>query len=73
MDYEEAAASSRQRAWASCSAGSTPVPSHHGQATSLGDPPRFEITRPVPRQGGQGRGSSGASALTAGARVPSRG
>jgi glutamyl-tRNA synthetase len=44
------------------------VPSHHGQSIWLGEPPRFEITLPVPRHGGQGTGSAGsagASALTA--------
>src|SRR6202167_2596480 len=29
----------------------TPPPPHQGQVTSCGLPPRFEITRPVPRQG----------------------
>jgi hypothetical protein len=36
---------------------SCPLPSHHGHVTSDGEPPRLEITLPVPRHGGQGRGS----------------
>jgi hypothetical protein len=38
-----------------------PVPSHHGHRTLRGVPPRFEITVPVPRHGGHGRGSVAAS------------
>jgi hypothetical protein len=34
-----------------------PVPSHHGHGSVDGEPPRFEITWPVPRQGLQGCGS----------------
>jgi hypothetical protein len=30
-----------------------PLPSHHGQVTELGEPPRLEMIWPVPRQGRQ--------------------
>jgi len=43
--------------WASWSAMNTPVPSHHGQATVDGLPPRLETTVPIPRQAVQGDGS----------------
>jgi hypothetical protein len=53
-----------------------PVPSHHGQATVDGDPPRFEMTCPVPRQAehGVGSGTSEFSSLLAmgSARLPPR-
>jgi hypothetical protein len=39
----------------------TPPPSHHGQSIVDGEPPRFEITLPVPRHGEQGLGSAGVS------------
>src|SRR3954465_9787263 len=35
-----------------------PVPSHHGHSTCCGEPPRFEITRPVPRQAEHSRGGA---------------
>lgn len=35
----------------------TPPPSHQGQVTVLGVPPRLEITLPVPRQAIHSRGS----------------
>jgi hypothetical protein len=38
-----------------------PVPSHHGHDTVEGEPPRFEITSPVPLQALQGCGSAAAS------------
>jgi hypothetical protein len=34
-----------------------PLPSHHGQLTGLGEPPRVEMTEPVPRQALQRLGS----------------
>ena len=40
------------------------MPSHHGHVTSFGEPPRFDTTLPVVRQGLQGMGSAGVSALT---------
>src|SRR3954452_9325222 len=49
-----------------------PVPSHHGHSTCCGEPPRFEITRPVPRQAEHSRGGAvapsfcSASAMSAG-------
>lgn len=46
-----------QWAWASIPGTRMPVPSHHGHETWLGVPPRFEITRPVPRQAIHSRGS----------------
>src|SRR5690349_18206689 len=49
-----------------------PVPSHHGHASCEGDPPRFEITWPVPRQAEHSGGSgvaAGSSAAMARARV----
>ena len=36
-----------------------PLPSHHGQVTVLGEPPRLDTTWPVPRQGRQAWGSRG--------------
>jgi hypothetical protein len=51
-----------QRACASTSARRMPAPSHHGQATVLGEPPRFEITWPLPRQAIHSRGAWDASA-----------
>jgi hypothetical protein len=52
------------------------VPSHHGQLWVDGEPPRLEITVPVPRQTVQGTGSStsdvSSSALTAWASVANR-
>jgi hypothetical protein len=36
-----------------------PEPSHHGQSTASGVPPRFEITLPVERQALHGGGSAG--------------
>src|SRR3954447_24980340 len=53
-----------------------PVPSHHGHVTRCGDPPRFEITCPVPRHGAHSRGWGapsppwGASAAMSGVRLP---
>lgn len=47
----------RQRSWASRPAMTVPVPSHQGHGTVDGEPPRFDTTWPVPRHGGQGRGS----------------
>src|SRR4051794_36347908 len=38
-----------------------PVPSHHGHSTSCGEPPRFEITRPVPRHAEHSRGGAASS------------
>lgn len=49
------------------------MPSHHGQSTVLGEPPKFEITLPVPRQGGQGIGPSGASVVSSAAAVTAAG
>jgi nucleoside-diphosphate-sugar epimerase len=46
------------------------VPSHQGQVTCCGVPPRLEITVPVARQGGHGRSVCGSSALIGGASVP---
>src|SRR3954467_11480719 len=43
-----------------------PVPSHHGHGTCCGEPPRFEITCPVPRHAVHSRGSAGAGASRAG-------
>jgi hypothetical protein len=45
-----------QRAWASIPATRIPRPSHQGQGCKLCVPPRFDITRPVPRQGIHSRG-----------------
>ena len=44
------------RACASIPGTRMPLPSHQGHATSLGVPPRFEITLPLPRQGIHSRG-----------------
>lgn len=49
------------------------MPSHHGQSTVLGEPPKFEITLPVPRHGGQGIGSAGASVGSSSAAVTAAG
>ena len=57
-------------AWASCSGMKRPVPSHHGQVTSCGLPPRFEITWPVPRQAWQRPGSSAGAAPGGHGRPP---
>ncbi len=45
-----------------------PVPSHHGHGTVLSVPPSFEVTWPVPRQGGQLTGGvgSGSASVTSG-------
>lgn len=60
--------SARKRACASCPGMKVPVPSHHGQSTVEGLPPRLDTTDPVPRQAGHGWGSAAAasSALTDG-------
>jgi hypothetical protein len=52
-----ASACPAQRACASIPGTRTPRPSHHGQETSLGVPPRFDITWPVPRQAIHSRAS----------------
>ena len=44
---------------ASCPGMKLPLPSHHGQVTVLGEPPRLDTTWPVPRQGRQAWGSRG--------------
>lgn len=54
---EPAISWSRRAAWASWSGMNVPVPSHQGQGTLDGDPPRLDTTSPVPRQGEQGEGS----------------
>jgi hypothetical protein len=46
-----------------------PLPSHHGQSIVEGDPPRLEITVPVPRHGEQEIGSVGASVATGAVRL----
>src|SRR3954454_18530032 len=46
-------------ACASCSGSRRPPPSHQGQGTSCGVPPRLDVTRPVPRQAEQGTGAGG--------------
>jgi hypothetical protein len=46
-----------QRACAFTSAWRTPPPPHQGQLSSLGVPPRFEMTLPLPRQAIHSRGS----------------
>jgi hypothetical protein len=48
---------SRAAAWASCAASKRPLPSHHGQGTRCGAPPRPEISSPEPRQAVQVLGS----------------
>src|SRR4051812_2740451 len=65
----------RQRAWASCSRTKTPSPSHHGHGTVEGEPPRLEITWPVPRQTEHRGGGAAVSASSAIAppRLPSAG
>ena len=55
---------SRAGAWASRAASKRPVPSHHGQRTRCGSPPRPEISSPVPRQAVQVLGSCSVGALT---------
>jgi 4-amino-4-deoxy-L-arabinose transferase-like glycosyltransferase len=55
--FASVSASVGQPAWASVPGTRTPLPPHQGQATSLGEPPRLEITRPPPRQGIHSRGS----------------
>ncbi|HYF24735.1 MAG TPA: acyltransferase [Baekduia sp.] len=70
---EPALSWARQRSWASRPGSTVPVPSHQGQSTVEGEPPRFETTFPVPRQGGHGVGAgvsgSSSAALKARARV----
>src|SRR4051794_27606137 len=46
-----------------------PVPSHHGQSTVEGEPPRFEITLPVPRHGWHSWGAAGSSAAMTSTRL----
>lgn len=62
----------RQRSWALRPGITVPVPSHQGQATVEGEPPRFETTWPVPRHGGHGRGA-GVSGSSSAALKGSRG
>ena len=57
--------SPRLAACASCSAMNVPVPSHHGQSTSDGEPPRFDTIFPVPRQGEQIGGGASSALKTA--------
>ena len=52
------AALARRAAWASWPGTCRALPSHHGHVTVDGSPPRFEMTRPVPRQGAHGFGSA---------------
>jgi hypothetical protein len=59
---EAGASASSHLAWASTPGRRTPPPPHQGQGTELGVPPRFEITRPLPRQGIHSRGPWDASA-----------
>ena len=56
---------SRAGAWASRAGSKRPVPSHHGQRTRCGSPPRPEISSPLPRQAVQVLGSCSIGALTA--------
>ena len=46
-------------ACASCPGVKRPLPPHHGHVTVLGEPPRLEMTWPVPRHGRQACGSRG--------------
>ncbi|MEA2220835.1 MAG: glutamyl-tRNA synthetase [Solirubrobacteraceae bacterium] len=62
MGYEERR---RRAACASWPGSCVPPPSHHGQRIGDGVPPRFEITRPLPRHGAQGRGCRGACSSAA--------
>ena len=67
---EPAISWSRRAAWASRPGITVPVPSHQGQATLDGEPPRFETTSPVPRQGGHGSGSAVSGSSSAAVKAP---